>query len=70
MERLNSTMHGFWGEPVNVGWREAMKILHIKGAVPLIAESSLIPSKVNMAQCMAKCENTRGSSCYSPPSSL
>lgn len=53
LERLNSTMHGFWGAAVNVwriGWRGALKMVHIKGAVALIAESSLIPSKVNTAR--------------------
>lgn len=35
----------------------AMKIVHIKGAV-LLTKSSLIPSEVNSARCMAKCETT------------
>lgn len=51
-ERLNSTMRGFWAEAAD---KEDVleRVVHIKGAVLLIAESNSIPSKVNTTPCMA-----------------
>lgn len=37
---------------------EALKTVHFKGTVSLMAESNLIPSKVNTAQCTGKCKNS------------
>ena len=55
LERLNSTMQGEGLNIWRVVWKETMKLVHIKGAAPLIAGSSSSRSKVNSAGCMATC---------------